>query len=263
MTKRPGTETTERDDALLGELASELPDQPRWVEARGLLLSGRCRVLFGPEGRTTAGFFVIDRDRPLVCAVGRPVDRLVEELRREFPDKTELLANAANADRLRGMLAGWVARPVTAHIHPNPVALPGPRHDVRLLRSDDQGDEGDEALCEGLPPALAAELSLALATAPAAATFVDGAPVAFCYAAYETESWWDVSVDTLVEHRRRGYASSAAAFLIRHMLARGKAPVWGALDANQASLAMAAKYGFRAVHRMILFTPPTVGEKTR
>ena len=56
--------------------------------------------------------------------------------------------------------------------------------------------------------------------------------MSFCYAPYKTESWFDLSLDTLPEHRRAGYATSSAAHLIHHYLAQGKKPVWGALDAD-------------------------------
>ena len=39
-----------------------------------------------------------------------------------------------------------------------------------------------------------------------AVTFVENQPVSFCYAGAVTESLWDVSIDTLPEHRRHGYA---------------------------------------------------------
>ena len=238
------------DRSLRTELARALPDLPRWCEARGLLLSGRGEVLLAKEGKSSAGYFVIDRERPLVCAVHRPVANLVSELFERYPERDEILAPLENARSLRSLLPGWIARPATVHLHPDPARLPGPEHRVRFLGAD------EEAQLEGLPPELAAELSLALQHGPVAASFVDERPAAFCYAAYETETWWDVSVDTLEEHRRQGLASSAAAFMSRYMLERNKKPVWGALDANEASLALAAKHGFRAIDRLVVFTPP-------
>jgi len=236
-------------EAQLLELAATLPDRPRWVEARGLLLSGRCDVILGPAGRTDAGFLVVEHHRPLVCAVKRPGADTIDEVLEAFPEHDEILAPIEHAEHLRALLPGWVARSATIHVHPEPGSLPGPRHEVRLIGPD------DAAVWEHLPARLGAEIALAADTAPTAAVFAGDEPVAFCYTAYETAGWWDVSVDTLAEHRRRGFASSAAAFLIQHMLAQGKQPVWGALDANQASLAMAAKNGFRAVDRMVVFTP--------
>jgi len=253
-----GTTESERlDPAVRDDLLEQVPDKPRFVMARGLLLSDRGRVLLGPEGRRGAGFIVLDRDRPRICqAVGRPVAGLVEELLADCADCHEIVADGETADHFASLLPGWIARPATTHVHPAPETLgrlaaegAGGR-EVRFL-----GPE-DVASLARLPDAMRAELVLALGHAPTVATFVDRLPVAFCYAAYETETWWDVSVGTLEGERRRGHASAAAALLVARMLRHGKRPVWGALDANQASWKMAAKYGFRAVDRMVVFTPP-------
>jgi len=246
-----GTQDTTREERDREELLAALPDRPRTVMARALLLSGRGEIHVGPEGRRGAGFFVVDRDRPGLCqAVHRPVAGLVEELLASCAVCHEILVAQENAEHLASLLPGWIARPATAHVHPAPETLGTAGADVRLLVPD------DASLLAHVPESLRAEVELAIEQCPTAATFLDGVPVAFCAAIYETESWWDVSVDTLDEHRRQGHASAAAAFLIDHMLQRGKRPVWGALDADQASLRMAAKYGFRAVERMIVLTPP-------
>ena len=59
-----------------------------------------------------------------------------------------------------------------------------------------------------------------------------GRPVAFCHPVIETETLWDVSVETVAEYRGRGLAGRAARAMIRHMRAFGKSPVWGALESN-------------------------------
>ncbi|MGH7630176.1 MAG: hypothetical protein ACREOF_12520 [Gemmatimonadales bacterium] len=64
-----------------------------------------------------------------------------------------------------------------------------------------------------LPDALREELRGVEAAGIRIATALsDGAPVAFCYAGAETESLWDLSIDTLESWRRRGFAGRAAAF---------------------------------------------------
>lgn len=79
---------------------------------------------------------------------------------------------------------------------------------------------------------------------PVVAVFAGALPVAFAYVASETETLWDVSIDTLPSHRRRGYAAAAALHLMRVMRARGKTAVWGALDDNPASANLARRLGF-------------------
>lgn len=226
------------------ELAAALPDLPRWVAPRGLLLARRGELLLGPEGARGAGFVLVDGAEAF--AVHRPVARLAEELR-AHPQVTRLFVPLENAEPWRAPLAGWREEGAVLHIHPAPATLPVPLHEARLLTLADVED------FVRLPAELAAELTRALARGPVAAAFLDGVAVSFCHAAYRTESWFDLSLDTLDEHRRRGLASSAASFLIQHMLNEGKKPVWGALDADAPSLLMAKKYGFRAVDRLSVF----------
>jgi GNAT superfamily N-acetyltransferase len=94
-----------------------------------------------------------------------------------------------------------------------------------------------------------------------AALAPDGTPVAFCYADAVTEAWWDVAVDTLEPFQRQGHASRAVAAQVARFASRGKAPLWGALESNEASLAMAAGLGFVAVDARVVWSrrPGTPG----
>lgn len=238
------------DSALIAELARTLPDQPRWVQARGMMLTGRCEVLLGPEGKRGAGYLVVETDGKSACAVHRPVASLVSQLEDRKGMPSQLLAPLENVEPLVAMLPEWRVMPATVHVHPSPESLPKPVHEARFLTG------GDVERLRDLPPNLEDELALALGRGPVAAAFDGERPVSFAYAAYETERWVDLSVDTTPEFRRMGYATSAAALLIHSMLARGKKPIWGALDADKPSLAMAAKYGFRAVDRLAVLLAP-------
>lgn len=73
---------------------------------------------------------------------------------------------------------------------------------------------------------------------------------AFAYPASETESLWDVSIDTLESHRRRGYGSAAVVALAAEQARRGKRAVWGAADSNPGSLALARSLGFAEAGRL-------------
>lgn len=237
-------------DPLLDELAAALPDLPRWVAPRGLLLERRCDVLLGPEGKRGAGYLVLERGGPEAFAVHRPVASLVKQLSGLASPTASILAPIESAEPWRALLPGWREQPAVVHVHPAPATLPKPTHPTRFLTLEDV-----ERL-DALPPPLAEDLRRALARGPVVAAFEGERAVSFCHAAYRTESWFDLSIDTLESHRRAGYASSAAAHLIHHMLTQGKKPVWGALDADTGSMAMAKKYGFRAVDRMMVFSAP-------
>lgn len=113
----------------------------------------------------------------------------------------------------------------------------------------------DRHLLDRLPEDLREEIATAFDYSPMSATFEGGRPVAFCYAAWETETLWDVSIDTLPAWRRRGCARAAAVELIEHFLTRGKRPVWGAADTNAASAALAVHLGLRPIDRLLLIFP--------
>jgi hypothetical protein len=194
---------------------------------------------------------VLEHGGPEAFAVHRPVTSLVTQLAEARP-AGRILAPIESAESWRALLPLWREQPVVLHVHPAPAALPKAQHPTRFLTLD------DVETFDALPTGLADELRRALSRGPVAVALDGSRPVAFCHAAYRTESWFDLSIDTLEEFRRQGFATSAAAHLIHHMLAQGKRPVWGALDADTASMAMAKKYGFRAVDRMMMFVAPEV-----
>jgi RimJ/RimL family protein N-acetyltransferase len=184
-----------------------------------------------------------------------PARGAVAEAAARNGDRGEVVALPENAFLVAGALPGWEAKPAVLHLLGDEERLPEtPAGVVRLL--------SDVEELGGLPPGevekeLFAELSHALGRgAPVAATFVGGQPGSFCYAAAETEGLWDVSIDTLEGHRRKGHAASCAAYMIRHMRrVSGKEPVWDALEGNAASMGLAARLGFVPVDRLFVFLP--------
>ncbi len=108
---------------------------------------------------------------------------------------------------------------------------------------------------DGLPPDLLSELRVAARRSPITASLVGGRPVSFCYVAAQTEGLWDISIDTLAEHRRQGHAARCVAYMIEHMRRQGRMPVWGAEETNPPSLRLAAKLGFVPVDELIVFRP--------
>ena len=89
-----------------------------------------------------------------------------------------------------------------------------------------------------------------------AARFVECKPISFCYAGSETETLYDISIDTLSDYRKRGYAKETVSFMINHRSEQGKNPVYGTIDSNTASLALAKSLGFRLVDKAFLLTRP-------
>jgi GNAT acetyltransferase-like protein len=245
---------------MLDDLARALPDVPRWVETRAMLLRGDCEVLGlatangpapGPEG--AAAFVVRDTLLPLVAVVGEPDPAAVREAAAAAGGEAVVLAPPETRRHLAAALPGWGVNAAVLHLLPG--ALPadgGAGGAARLL------EPAEVAALAGLPPGLHSELRLGARLGPVAAALDDGVPVAFCYAGSETEGLWDVSIDTLEPFRRRGHAARAFALLAARLGARGKRPVWGAEDWNEPSLRLAARLGFRPVDEVLLWRPPGV-----
>lgn len=233
-------------------LAALLPDLPLWVDARGALLSGRCRVL--REAEPARGFLVRSTDFPFAFAVFRPRPELLTRAAARSggpaPEGFELLVVEDDAAYWRPQLPGWREEGVILHqlAGPLPRAAPPPGAAVRRIETP--------AELGPLPAELAPELARALASRrPLAAAFAAGKAVSFCYAALETEGWWDVSIDTLEGYRGRGLAAAAFCALARDLAGQGRLPVWGAHAGNAASLALAAKLGFVEAGRLRAFCP--------
>jgi len=234
-------------DSLFHRLASALPDIPKWVETRSLLLSDDCE-LSGLDERTGINFIARDPNARDTYVVGWPAPEAIVEA---ASLSKEVVAQFDNQGPVVAALPRWHREFATLHVLGGSPRLPAVRGDaVRLLTRK------EVASIAGLPSELRSELEVAARWSPVAATVVEGRPVSFCYAGSETESLWDISIDTLEGHRRRGFAALCVGYMISHMRAVGKEPVWGAYESNDASLGLAAKLGFEAVDRVVVFRPP-------
>jgi gamma-glutamylcyclotransferase (GGCT)/AIG2-like uncharacterized protein YtfP len=215
-----------------------IPDIPRWVETRDLLAWSGSTAIEAPDG---AGLVVWSADDGLGSAVGEPP---LGALLRAAAGCEELLAFPDNVHRVRALLPDHHAERATIFRGPEG-SPPEPEHPWRVIPA------GDAEVLAAVPEPLRTELLDALADRTTMVATLDGtAPVAFAYVASETEGQWDLSIDTLASHRRRGFATSAVRALLRAMEGSGKAPVWGAVDSNVASLRMAERMGFRLVDEL-------------
>ena len=236
-------------------LAALLPDIPRFVETRAMLLESSCEVLGLEEGAASPSFVVCDGEEDLVCVVGYPAREAVAEAIARNGNAGAVVAMPENVSRVAQAVPCREPQPAILHLLGEAERLPGAAEGepVRLL-------SGPEELSL-LPPGLRAELREELERAlrmgmPVVAVFVGGVPVSFCYVVSETEGLWDVSIDTLEEHRRRGHAARCVASLVRHMRdTADKEPVWGAVESNAPSMGLAAKLGFVPVDRVFVFEP--------
>jgi hypothetical protein len=227
-----------------------IPDVPRWVEARSMLLSGQARALGVADAALPGGLpdgVIVQADADLAAVIGQPRASAIQEAAALVD---ELLAVPENAAWVAQALPGWIAAPAALHVLVEAGRLPAvPSGSVRLLAP------GELDAIPDLPAALHDELALAWRDGtPIAAALHDGRPVAFCYAGSITEAWWDVSIDTLAPFRRQGYAARCATYMIRRMAQAGKRPIWGSAASNVASAGLAARLGFVAVDALVVFS---------
>jgi GNAT superfamily N-acetyltransferase len=239
-----------KDPAVSARLAALLPDVPRFVETRAMLLEGDCEILGLEEDAASPSFVVRDGEEDLVCVVGHPSREAVAEALARSGDASAVITMPENVSRVAQAVPVREPQPAILHLLAEAERLPeATEGQVRLL-------SGPEEL-RLLPAGLRAELERTLRRGtPVVAAFVGDAPVSFCYVASETEGLWDVSIDTLEEYRKRGYAARCAAYMIWHMRDTvGKEPVWGAVEFNAPSMGLAAKLGFVPVDRVFVFEP--------
>jgi len=227
-------------------LTERLPDLPRWVEVRALLLGEPCEI-FGLKEEPELSLVV--RESNTVFVIGRPEAAAVQVASQKNV-RGEVIAPLEQAHWLADALPGWTYKRIIVHTLRDPDRLP-----------EDSGDAVgflDPAWLSQLPieDELKREIEDRAEESLIAATFVEQQPVAFCYAGAITESLWDISIDTPPEHRRKGYAALCVAHMIRYMQTQGKHPVWQAFEDNPASWRLAQKLGFVPVDELALFMRP-------
>ena len=241
-------------------LAGSLPDVPRWLYARSMLLAGRCEVLGLEEARSGPSFVareLEEREDRWFCVVGHPSGEALREAARRNGDGGEILATREGAPRVIGALPGWTATRVVVHLLGDPSRLP------RFAEGEVKpfGARDLDAASGDLPEELRSYLGSAVGARGAlvAASLADGRPVSFCCAEDETEGLWDIAIETLEGHRKRGHAGRCVSWMVAEMRRRGKEPVWAAEETNAASLRLAAKLGFVPADELVLFRPAPRG----
>ena len=214
-----------------------VPDIPRWVETRSMLLQEAVTV------GTPEGGLVLGRGLDLAGVVGAPDDEILGKAMAMLQPDAELLVPPESIDHVMRSIPH--ARAELAVIHDAPPLLPMPDDHAVEVRPVDEKDLGWLS-CDLAPEAEGARW--------AAVKPVNGEVVAMCTAGPITETLWDVGIDTVEGHRRQGYARSCFLTLAEHL--SPLSPVWGALDDNQASLAMAASLGFSPIDELWVVTVP-------
>ena len=257
--------------SLLDQALSRLPDVPGHVDVRGMLLSGKAEI------RTAAGanpahdgFVVLLAARSLASAVGRPPCDVVTSAIAALTGDVNVLCPIDDTTSVEPCLPGWTRQTALIHTWTGRIDW-----DANAEAGTTIFTEADAPDLSHVPDHLRTELIEALYGRPRVrflagelpprgdqalvtglemcATWDAGLPVAFCYPVVQTETLWDVSIDTLEAHRGRGLGTRAARRMINRMLESGKRPVWGALESNTASRTLAARLGFVETDRLTVF----------
>lgn len=233
---------------LNNSLARRNPDLPRWVEARALLLSGDCEI-FGLQEEPELSLVVRDPETESIFVIGTPSVTAVEAAIQKNSRGSEVIALLEQVTWLMNILPEWSRSRIIVHCLAGLDQLP-------VIADDTVGFLDPARIGQlSIEDELRKELESGAEGSLIAATFVDQQPVSFCYAGAITESLWDVSIDTLPEYRRKGYAAVCVTYMIRYMQAEGKHPVWQAEEKNPASWRLAQKLGFVPVDELVLFEP--------
>jgi len=193
-----------------------LPDLPRWVEAHGIAADP------ASWRRELGAGFALGSDRARLIVIAGEVERAaLYALADEFRQHAILVGEGIGGER------------AILHTLPEPEALTE-LEGAMLLEP--------VAPLDHLQPSLVEELRST--TERVWCAWVDELPVAFAYAPWRSEKWFDVSVDVDPSARQLGLGTLVATALILDERARGREPVWGADEENYASLALAKKLGF-------------------
>jgi hypothetical protein len=213
-----------------------VPDAPASIEARAMTLDDDAWAIELADGAWVLGS---DGAR-LLAVVGGPAGpaaaREAVAALAARPGWTLLAADDRDDVVATARAVGRAAERATIYTLPDLDALPA-GDGATLLGADED--------LAHLPPGLAEELGDALGRGrPVWCARVDGVAASFAYAPWRSESWFDVAVDTAAGYRQLGLATIVAAAMIRLEYADGRRAVWGADDANLASVRLARRLGF-------------------
>lgn len=230
-----------------------LPDNALWVEARSMLIGKRGMVLdFKIEPEISGATF--QQDTGLGVLIGKPASDLIFQLS-ELSD--EIICPMENRTYIAKALPNWscelaslkqlsisTLKSLSSTTESNPSILKIDRLEAKQLSS-----------VKKISYSLREELELELkAGTDIFSVFVSNEPVSFCFAAAKTKTLWDISIDTLQQYRRLGYAEACVRFAITAMAKQGLNPVWGVVDSNTASQKLAKKLGFEEAYRIAVFS---------
>jgi GNAT superfamily N-acetyltransferase len=239
----------------------------------------------GDSPITVISLHFLREGRAEVFCVGSPHDPdgvVIQPL--EYPEEPTAFGQADAIASILPMLSGWTCINVPADVAD---ALVEPVRDVASARSvrllDDVYHElsepvrdvrrpdvrlltpGDRDLLRAAPVELVGDradsLIEVMTWGHVTGAIRDGRIVSIAHTFARSERHVDIGVATLDAWRRQGLATAAAAQVAGAIQSDGKIPVWSCGGQNTASLAVAAKLGFREIARRTYLVPDLEGEQ--
>jgi hypothetical protein len=198
-------------------------------------------------GDNASDWILCDPVNHLIYLSGCPRAGLLRQALDLFPDALSVIAGCEHAGALADVLRGWTSDRIRVHTLSRQRLSRPAAVSVSWLRPSEIATigAGDRLLRETLMEASR--------EVPVAAARVNGRPVSFCFASSQTETLWNVSVETPEPFRQKHFGAACAAWSIAHYLACGKRPVWGAAESNPASRHMAESIGLVECGQFTLF----------
>ncbi len=223
-----------------------LPDVAKWVEPNDSLANGRAEVyLF--ERHDLERFVLLDLDDQTLYVVGRLMEHHLEKLRELVRKCSSVILETDQDEAILSFFGTQNMKRIFVFTKPSSLRIsPAMYLDTMLI-------DYERLSHATLGAALQEELIDAFERSPISATFVESKPVAFCYAASQSSLFWDVSVDTLVEHRRKGLAKQCALHMISLMESKGKQVVWQSFEDNPPSWKLAQSIGLAQTDQLLFF----------
>ena len=230
-----------------------LPDEPRWLETRAMLASGHAVITGGETVETGFVVRVAHGAVSAVAVVGRPPASAIAEAVSGATELTPVIAQTSDADHVAAAL-GSADRPHVDQRTGHPAPSSGAAAALASRRLATFGSLPGRIRWNTCRSACGTRSPTRRTSPRSLRCIVGGRPVSFCYPVWRTERFWDVSIDTLEEHRGRSLAVQAVSFMIDLMRREGREPVWGALASNRPSLRLGEKLGFKPVGEIVVFS---------
>lgn len=222
----------------------EVDDIPKWVEVNDLLATGAAETIV-LNGSGENHFAVLDPLEETLFVFGTITRQSIDWLNYHSNRFSKIIMEEDQKPGILAPFMNWTVKSLGVFTNDSsklePISQP---HRVGLV-------DHEMIAGAGLDDELKTELLSSLARSPVFATFIDERPVSFCYAASQSARFWDVSVDTLVEFRRRGCAQQCVLHAMNYMALQGKQVVWQAFEDNVPSWNLAGRVGLIQTARLL------------